>query len=256
MGDPRAMLWSVWIQRWYACNLPIPLWFLKSQPCCGKWKGQPTEMEMPGSYLMSDSILPNTLSAGLLKDTAAVQHDLVLGTEAAFWGVVPTGASVPVTVPRAATLTVVIHQGRWARQSCRQRIRSFSMAYTSQKQKKHRQFRVAKHPANFSEQTRLVSPSVHSLHLPLYWNPCFGMRPLRRTNTKPPLRLCAVTWLSSDQLAKRGRKAPANYFTLERQLFLLPVVPVGPCTSYQELHLQPWEDDHDQHQWCHLPLII
>lgn len=131
------MLWSVWIQCWYACNLPIPLWFHKSQPCWGKWKGQPTKMEMPGSYLMSDSILPNTLSAGLLGDTAAIQHDLVLGTEAAFWGVVPTGASVPVTVPRAATLTVVIHQGRWARHSCKQRIRSFSVAYTSQKQKKH-----------------------------------------------------------------------------------------------------------------------
>lgn len=168
MGDLRAKLRSVWIQRWYAYNLPIPLWFLKSQPWCGMWKGQPTEMEIPGSYLMSDSVLPNTLSAGLLGDTAAVQHDVVLGTEAAFWGVVPTGASVPITVPRAATLTVVIHQGRWARHSCRQRMRSFSMAYTSQKQKKHHRFKMAKHLTNFLEQTRLVSLSVHSLHLPLY----------------------------------------------------------------------------------------
>lgn len=66
---------------------------------------------------MSDSVLPDTLSARLLGDTAAFQHDLVLGTEAAFCGVVPTGASVPITVPRAATLTVVIYQGRWARHS-------------------------------------------------------------------------------------------------------------------------------------------
>lgn len=128
MFDPTANPWEA---QELNSDLPEPkavvhAAFLSLQdsvrvnPAVGSGRGQPTEMEVPGSYLMSDSVLPDTLSARLLGDTAAFQHDLVLGTEAAFCGVVPTGASVPITVPRAATLTVVIYQGRWARHSCRE----------------------------------------------------------------------------------------------------------------------------------------
>lgn len=53
-------------------------------PAVKSGKGQTTGIEKPGPYLMAGSILPNTLSAGLLGDTAAFQQDLVLGTEAAF----------------------------------------------------------------------------------------------------------------------------------------------------------------------------
>jgi hypothetical protein len=44
----------------------------------------PWEIRGQGSYLVPDLILPNALSAGFLGDTAAFQHDLVWGTEAAF----------------------------------------------------------------------------------------------------------------------------------------------------------------------------
>lgn len=129
---------------------------LRVAPAVERGRGWPTEKEKPDSYLMSNSILANTLSAGLLGDTAAFQKNLVLGTEAAFWGMVPTEASVPIAVPRAATLTVVIHQGRWAWHSWRQRMKSLSMAYSSQKHKKGSQ-----HLTNLLEQTWPVFPSIH-----------------------------------------------------------------------------------------------
>lgn len=50
------------------------------------------------------------------------------GTEAAFQGVVPTGAHVALTVPGAAVLTVAVHQGWWAGHCCRQRMSFLSMA--------------------------------------------------------------------------------------------------------------------------------
>jgi hypothetical protein len=94
----------------------------------------PWEIRGQGSYLVPDLILPNALSAGFLGDTAAFQHDLVWGTEAAFWGMVPTGTCVAITVPGAAVLTVVVNQGWWTRHSCRQRKRSLSTACTSQRE--------------------------------------------------------------------------------------------------------------------------
>ena len=74
-----------------------------------------------GSYLVPDPIIVNTLGAGLLGDTAASQHHLVRGAEAAFRGMVPTGARIALTVPGAAVLTVVVDQGWWARYSCGQK---------------------------------------------------------------------------------------------------------------------------------------
>lgn len=53
-----------------------------------------------------------------------------------------------------------------------------------------------------------------------------------------------ISWERRKEVAYRWD--PAIYFVLERQMCLLPVVLVGPCTSHQELHLQPWEDDRGQ----------
>lgn len=72
-----------------------------------------TETQEQGSYLSPNSTLIHTLSAGLLRDTGASQHELALGAEAAFHGVLPTGAHVAITVLRAATFTVAVHQGGW-----------------------------------------------------------------------------------------------------------------------------------------------
>lgn len=83
--------------------------------------------ERPGPYLVPGSILPNTFRAGFLGNTAALQQDTVWGAEAAFRGMLPTGGCVAtVTLLGTATLTVVIHQRRWARHRCRQRRRSLS----------------------------------------------------------------------------------------------------------------------------------
>lgn len=93
----------------------------------------PWEVRGQGSYLAPDSILTNTLGAGLRGDTATFQHDLVWGTEAAFWGMVSTGARVALTVQGAALFTMVVHEGWWAWHSCRWRRWSLWMAHTNQK---------------------------------------------------------------------------------------------------------------------------
>lgn len=76
--------------------------------------GANEEVKGQGSYLVPDSILTDALGTGLLGDTTTFQHDLVLGAEAAFRGMVPTGACVALAEPGAATLTVVVHQRWWA----------------------------------------------------------------------------------------------------------------------------------------------
>lgn len=75
---------------------------------------------------MPDAIVSNALGAGLLGDTAAFQHHLVRGAEAAFRGVVRAGARVALTLPGAATLTVVVDQGGRAGHSCREQRGRFS----------------------------------------------------------------------------------------------------------------------------------
>ena len=128
-------------------NDPLKSWPLLPQ--FGGWCGQslvntspywpeteaaPQEVKGQGSYLVPDSILTDTLGTGLLGDTATFQQDLMWGAEAAFWGMVPTGARIALTEPGAATLTVVIHQGWWAWHSYKQRMRSHS-AHTNRKQR-------------------------------------------------------------------------------------------------------------------------
>ena len=63
---------------------------------------------------MPDSILTDALGTGLLRDTTTFQHDLVSGAEAAFRGMVPTGAGIALAEPGAARLTVVVNQRWWA----------------------------------------------------------------------------------------------------------------------------------------------
>lgn len=70
---------------------------------------------------MPDAIVTSALGAGLLGDTAAFQHHLVWGAEAAFRGMVRAGARVAFTLPGAATLAVVVDQGGRAGHSCRER---------------------------------------------------------------------------------------------------------------------------------------
>lgn len=62
----------------------IPLGEDLQQELAGAREAIPQQVKGWGSYLVLGSILPNTLRAGLLRDTAAFQHDLVRGTEAAF----------------------------------------------------------------------------------------------------------------------------------------------------------------------------
>ena len=76
-----------------------------------------------GSYLVPDAIVTDALGTGLLRDTAAFQHHLVRRAEAAFQGMVPAGARVALTLPGAATLTVVVDQGGRAGHSYRERRR-------------------------------------------------------------------------------------------------------------------------------------
>lgn len=78
-------------------------------------------MRRAGSYLVLDAIVTDALGAGLLGDTAAFQHHMVRRAEAAFQRMVPAGARVALTLPGAATLTVVVDQGGRAGHSCRQR---------------------------------------------------------------------------------------------------------------------------------------
>ena len=70
---------------------------------------------------MPGAIVPDALGAGLLGDTAALQHHLVRGAEAAFRGAVRAGARVALTLPGTATLTVSVDQGGWAGHSCREK---------------------------------------------------------------------------------------------------------------------------------------
>ena len=87
---------------------------MNTSPYRPKGEVAPWEALDRGSYLAPDSILTDALGTGLLGDTATLQHDSVWGAEAAFRGMVPTGARIAFTEPGAATLKVVVHQGWWA----------------------------------------------------------------------------------------------------------------------------------------------
>lgn len=153
---------------------------LRVDPCCQSQKGPITgeprilltpEQSSPmgvrgqGSYLVPGSILTNTLGAGLLGDTVAFQHDLVWGAEAAFRGVVPTGARIALTVPGAATLTVVVHQGWWAKHGCRQRRKLSGRLTLAGGEQKHSQLQAADHRTDLLGERWLLSTDFNFPHL-------------------------------------------------------------------------------------------